>query len=601
MSHREPQLLEKRPRMAHSMEDTPFPPSETQSEERLEPSAPGETTLSIMADPRATVERLLRVEEEARLRSVMRALTPEQAATLVRAAAAPRDKARLLASMERLQRAETLDFVTPTLFATLVENPETGADYLLGEVSLERFRELLALCSPDQRFWWVSRAAAHEDGAAQLLTLLLPPKDLAEMLLTVPEFRRNFVQLRQYEPDQFEQVPCKNKQLNAVLQFMADFDTEMYKAVFRAARNQLDWEHVNQDATTDFIEPEPIPDFEKYEAPDSDLIAADGSAAPTVPSEAATELTPEEEERRLNALAHADVTSLATATLSPERLLEIQEELEAMIHREVVDAGGSFSPEALEQASGRMHCYLHFGLARLGNGIPTVMSRLLAERSLLSLVRAGMEYIEAIRQRALRIAHLRERFDKEQSLLLEGLLHPRVGTTPGTRAEYIFWLPSPARKPEERRALLIVEARDAMEEMVGWATLSQRMPEAGVRRALASTAAGAQAYMGALVVATLLYRRWDPAMVDLQDVHDFHDRMVDTVNNDLSPAAREALDAAAERWAKAQSLTEEESRRVGLALLGAAERLSAWLVRYPRPKARQLRQWVYLGPQALNE
>jgi hypothetical protein len=99
-------------------------------------------------------------------------------------------------------------------------------------------------------------------------------------------------------------------------------------------------------------------------------------------------------------------------------------------------------------------------------------------------------------------------------------------------------------------------------------------------------------------VALSLYRRWDPTLIDLQDVHDFHDRMVDTVANDLTPAAKEALDAAVEKWARAQGLKDEESVRAGRAMLAAGERLARWLVKTPRPKANQCRNWVYLGPTA---
>ncbi|MBW3625028.1 MAG: hypothetical protein KY468_16645 [Armatimonadetes bacterium] len=574
--------------------NTPGEPQGSSTE--TPPSA--ETGTSIMADPCTTVQRLLDSPDEGRVRAIMRSLSPEQAAEIIRYAPSSKDKSRLLGSMERLQRAETLDHVAPTLFAMLVENPDTGTDYLLGEVSYERFRELLALCSPEQRFYWVSRAARHDDGAAQLLTLLLPPRDLAEMLLTVPDFRRNFTQLRQYEPDQFEEVPTKNPQLKVVLQFMADFDTEMYKAVFLAARNSLDWEHVNKEATEEFLQPQAIRDFEKYEAPDTDLESQESAAAPAEMDSEATEMSREEREEDAqvqNALAQRDFAALTTGGLTAERLQEIQEDLEAMIQREIVDAGGSFSPEALEQASGRVHAYLHYGLIRLGGGVHARMAQLLAERSMISVLHAGMEYIEAIRQRAIRIAHLRETFDKEQMILLEGLLHPRVGISPGKRTEYIFWLPSKAKKTEGRPAILIDEARDAIEELAGWAALAQWLPEGQVRRALHSSPSGAQAYLGALVVALALYRRWDPTLIDLQDVYDFHDRMVDTAAGDMTPAVKESLDTFAEKWARAQGLNEQESMRVGRALLGAGERLARWLVRYPRPKASQCKNWVYLG------
>jgi hypothetical protein len=64
----------------------------------------------------------------------------------------------------------------------------------------------------------------------------------------------------------------------------------------------------------------------------------------------------------------------------------------------------------------------------------------------------------------------------------------------------------------------------------------------------------------------------------------------------MTPAAKEALDAAVEKWARAQGLKDEDSVRAGRAVLAAGERLARWLVRYPRPKAAQCRNWVYLGP-----
>jgi hypothetical protein len=115
-----------------------------------------------------------------------------------------------------------------------------------------------------------------------------------------------------------------------------------------------------------------------------------------------------------------------------------------------------------------------------------------------------------------------------------------------------------------------------------------------VRRAFSASPSGAQTYMAALAVAVTLYRRWDPNLIDLQDVYDFRDRMVDVSTSSLTDEADEALDAAAARWASSMGMNEEDSRRVGRALIMAGERLATWLIKYPRPKLNQCRHWVYL-------
>jgi DNA-binding transcriptional ArsR family regulator len=131
---------------------------------------------------------LARVESPDELTELLASLPVEAAALAVRRAPELERKTEILWALEDRQRRQVLEQLPTTLIAALVQNLEDDNRYLLGDLSAERFDELLSLCSPERRYYWLSTAVSFTDARANVLPLLQDPKELAEALLTRPEF-----------------------------------------------------------------------------------------------------------------------------------------------------------------------------------------------------------------------------------------------------------------------------------------------------------------------------------------------------------------------------------------------------------------------------
>src|SRR5438477_547034 len=109
------------------------------------------------------VETLLSLEDEDALEEALAAAGPVVAARAVSAAPSLERKTTLLWAMEDRQRRDALELVPPALVGALVQNLEDDNRYLLGDLSLEQFRALLNLCSPERKFYWLTTALSFTD------------------------------------------------------------------------------------------------------------------------------------------------------------------------------------------------------------------------------------------------------------------------------------------------------------------------------------------------------------------------------------------------------------------------------------------------------
>src|SRR5690349_6066493 len=120
------------------------------------------------------VEALVSIEgDEEALETALSAASPAIAARAVAAAPSLQRKTALLWAMDDRQRREALELLHPALIGALVQNLEEDNRYLLGDVSLEAFRSLLRLCSPERKYYWVLTALSFTDARANALPLLL--------------------------------------------------------------------------------------------------------------------------------------------------------------------------------------------------------------------------------------------------------------------------------------------------------------------------------------------------------------------------------------------------------------------------------------------
>src|SRR5687768_6460950 len=138
--------------------------------------------------PWHAVDALLSLEEEEALESALAAADPLVAGQAVCAAPTLERKTTLLWAMEDRQRRQALEMVPPALIGALVQNLADDNRYLLGDLSLERFRDLLRLCSPERQFYWVNTALSFRDARANLLPLLLTTTELVDIFLTRADF-----------------------------------------------------------------------------------------------------------------------------------------------------------------------------------------------------------------------------------------------------------------------------------------------------------------------------------------------------------------------------------------------------------------------------
>ncbi|HOQ28623.1 MAG TPA: hypothetical protein PLH36_07775, partial [Armatimonadota bacterium] len=356
-----------------------------------------EITIIPGVDPREAAKALVNIKDDADLRAVMNRLEPSDAARVIAHAPDIQAQTRLIWSMDKPQRAATLDHLAPVTVAAIVQNQERRNRRLLGDISLEHFARILEFCSPKQRYYWLALANSFADVGANLLILLLPPKDVAEALLTVPEFRRKRHTLRRFLPGGFDPFPpVEDRRLKAVLVRLAEYDGDRYKEVLETACAMVE-EAREQSDTFAELESEPI------------ILPRIPHVPPLMPEEAPVTLDEDEGDQASHPLvpvplpdASDSLMRAAASKLPPARRQSLQHEIEKLFRDEVMAQGGSVAMSDLERAAAKLQAYLRLGLRDVPED-PEKVADILTRVRAGDVVQRGITALEQLRQIALRL------------------------------------------------------------------------------------------------------------------------------------------------------------------------------------------------------
>lgn len=521
------------------------------------------------------VDRLLTLEEPA-LERALAEVTPALAATAVAAAPSLNRKTTLLWAMEDRQRREALELVPPAVIGALIQNLEEDNRYLLGDLSLVQFRALLALCSPERKYYWIATALSFPDVRANALPLLLPTRELVEILFTRAEFEAHIRAIAEFpveharipddlalDParavihlvgaDQFlRQFPVGDPNLAQIIQLVLDYDPDRYADMIREGLR-----------LADYVESHPEEWEELTEAP----VLLDTLASPTgtSPSEAPDALfEPEGPPLALVPLTAPPLVRV-TAALPPARQEQLNSEMQELFIRQAVAEGGSFLLSDLHRVARGVEAYLLLGLRAESEGRPDSEPDVLASRPAHKVVQSGARLMEALRQVAFRLAPLSRWLSPDWRALVRSLSHPRLTLGPDGEPRITLLpaesLPEDADYDTAREMLLDAAAWTEMARALGLERTAEALEAAGsVDRLLEELALGA-----------VLFARIEPGLAQEGDRARFHERYVSRADETPTPAARAGLRRVVQAWARQKSLDYDRSLNL---LEAALERLA---------------------------
>jgi hypothetical protein len=519
------------------------------------------------------VEKLLSLDDEEALETALAAADPVTAVRAVAAAPTLEQKTTLLWAMEDRRRREVLEALPPALVGALVQNLEEDNRYLLGDLSLEQFRALLALCSPERQYYWVTTALSFTDARANALPLLLTTRELVEILLTRAEFEGHLRAIGDYpiedarlpaelmlDPAQtlvdligvenfLKEFPLSDPGMQQLLQTILDYDPDRYVDLIReglrladyAENHPLEWETLTEDPVIlDALEPLPealnLPEF---------------IPAPLLEAGPPLALVP---------VTSPPLVRLTSALALPLRQ-RVADELQELFIRQAIAEGGSFLFSDLKRVARSVEAYLLLGLQAEGGGSPEREAALLAGRSLHKISHTGARVVESLRQLALRLRPLEGLLDAEGRALVRSLLPPRLTVGPDGSPRLIL-MPG-GSLPEE---IEIEPAHALLRETASWVTLARALGSERMEGAL-KRAGSARALLEELVLGAVLYARLEPGLAEEEDRNRFAARYL--AGGELRPEAREGLRRAMER-----SPEPVDARGVGPLLEGSLDRLA---------------------------
>jgi hypothetical protein len=564
-----------------------------QSPTDQEPETGGNMTFlsrSASLDPGDPVHDLLSLQETEALRAAVNALDPEDAALAVGRAPTIEEKSRLIWALEPDRRAEVLDQLHPGFVGALIQNREAENKALLGDLSREQFTRLLRYCSPERAYYWLTLATSFEDARANLLPLLVPLSELAAALLTAPEFENHCCAIGDYNvedlridlhgfkdlalaivtvfgPDgMLKAFPIRDPRLRQILQTILDHDPEHYAALIHAALELSDYEG-NHPEEQEVVSEDPIL-LDDLLTIEEERVRA-GLAAPEV--EASRHQAADiRSVPSLPAQQSAELMRSAAGMLPAQRQTELSQEMQFLFLQEAAYAGGSFAEADLEQAAGRVQSYLQLGLAALADGDTEQAARLLSEQRLRTLMESGARQVERMRQVALRLLPWHEVLDSRQIRLLQSLEHPDLGVEAESARPVLRLRPARGGAAE---SLELETARQELEQVSAWITLVRAVGKA--RIALRMQDATAAALTRSLVVAAILYRHWDPALVEPADHQRFRETYLDPATGRFTPAAYHALAEAIRTLAAERKLDTATLQDIARLLARAMDELAA--------------------------
>lgn len=513
-------------------------------------------TLARTPDPEV-VQELLRLDDEEELETALAEAEPVTAARAVAFAPTLEQKTTLLWAMEDPQRRQVLEMLPAALVGALVQNLEDDNQYLLGDVSIDQFRNLLSLCSPERQFYWVTTALGFTDARANILPLLLTTRELVAIFLTRSEFENHLRAIGEYPiedariaPDLFvdpaqtivdligpvnmlTEFPIKEPGLARVLQTILDYDQDRYVDLLREGLRAVDYQ-----------ENHPL----EWDALTEDPMLVDALEAPPAPGSV---LAPEEEEEgegeegapvALVPVERSPLVRLAAELPVPQRQ-RIADELQHLFIRQAVAEGGSFLLSDLQRVARSVEAYLLLGLQAETGGQHDREAAVLQTRPLHKISLTGAREVERLRQVALRLRPLEKVLDAEQRALIKSLVRPRL--TLSAEGAPRLWLLPGGTLPELTD---LDTATSLLHDVGAWTALARGVGLAGVEKALAR-AERVAVLLEELSLAAVLYGRLELELVEPSDRSRFRARYLREGGAVLAAEAREGVRKVAAEWA----------------------------------------------------
>jgi hypothetical protein len=523
------------------------------------------------------VGRLLSATRVEDLENLLAVSRPWVAGLAVRSAPSLEQKTALLWAMEDRQRREVLDFVPPALVGALIQNLEDENRYLLGDLTLEQYRSLLRLCSPERRLYWIRTALTFTDARANLLPLMLPTAELVDILVTQPEFEehcRGFAEfpiedarisgdamddpaqsiLDLLGPEQvLLQFPVQDQALEDVLRHLLEFDIDRYADLIREGLRVVDYRE-NQPLEWETISEAPV-------------LLRELEPIPVLPDDLAVPVEPEGDPEPPLALVPVRTQPLVRLARALPAALRSQvvTELQEQYVRQVIAEGGSFLREELEQAARRVDAFLLLGTEGESGGRPEREAAVLAHRPLAKIAQSGARRLERIRQPALRMQPLLGVLGPDQRALVRSLIAPRL-TLDAVGRPCLELLPGDAL-PEQ---VNLAQAERLLQDAALWLGMARGLGIEATERALA-THRTLQRVQEELAIGAVLFGRLEHGLTEPYDRLRFR-RQYCTPSGHVRAAAEAGVRRAVEEWNRGRELNYEE---VVLLLVRALERSAA--------------------------
>lgn len=541
--------------------------------------AKGQLVIAPGADPREAARALTRLSDDATVRDIMNRLAPEEAARLVTHAPDTDAQTRLIWSLDKQNRAAVVDYMAPVTLAAMIQNRERRNRRLLGDMSVEHYAGILSFCSPKQRYYWISLANSFADVGANLLVLLLPPDQVAEALLTHPEFRRKLYRLHAFLPGGFEeQPPVEDPRLRAVLTRLIQYDADRYTEVVTAAVEMVEGQRAHESLEV-LQNEEPV------------LLPRIPEVPPLEPAPTGVELEGASEEATalpIPAPAPTDALLVSAARmLTPVRRQALEQEMERAFRDEVVAGGGSLAERDLERAAARLQAYVRLGL----QGVPEQPERVaevVEKVPLRALIERGAIAMERLRQIALRLQPFQEVLDARQRDLMQALVRPQPTMDADSGSPALFVAAVDRRRRPE--AVPLDRIQEQLAAVSTWVAVARVLGLRSLTGKLAEAPNGSQAVLAALAVSLLTYGRWDPQALESGTLREFRARHFDRQGGRWLPGTEETLRQRVREWVASASLDSSIQPRVMGAVMAAFEELGAFL------RERRVVSWERFAP-----
>jgi hypothetical protein len=372
-----------------------------------------------------------------------------------------------------------------------------------------------------------------------------------------------------------KEFPIQNARLRRLVQTILDHDPEHYVALVHAAMEIADYRR-NHPEEEDAVQRDPIVlnDLLTVEeerarvglAGEGTIDAPQANGSEPAPRQPGAPPVP-----NLPVRQSAQLMRAALNTLPAPRQAELSEEMQLLFVQEAAYAGGSFAQADLEQAAGRVQFYVQMGLAGLADGNAEDATRLLAEQRLRTLMESGARQVERMRQVAIRLLPWREVLENRQVCLLESLMHPDPVVNEQDGRPMLRLLRASRKAPVVTLPLETVPAE--LDAISGWVMLVRGVGKEKIARLMPEQKPAEIARL--LVTAVLLYRRWDPELVEPEDMERCRATYLDAATGHFNTAAYQALAEAIHTLAAAKQFIPRAVEEIARHLARAMDELAA--------------------------